>query len=128
MGETQAAINARIDRFVALLAARDPAIVDELWSERGFRLVGSEKGEVFRTRDDLARKFVALFALPRQLVFDWPRREIEVEGDIAWAFVEGDLVYRTPDADERRTYNATFIFQRLGDAWRWRQFFGSEPA
>lgn len=127
MSETDDAINARIDRFVALLAGRDPAIVDELWTDRGFRLVGSEKGEVFRTRDELARKFEAIFADPRQFVFDWPRREIDVEGTVAWVFVGGDLIYRSAEGDERRVYNATFVFQAVDGDWRWRQFFGSEP-
>lgn len=127
MEEVEAALNARIDRFVALLRDRDPVIVDELWTERGFRLVGSEKGEVFQTRDELERKFAVIFANPRQLVFEWPRREITVEGDVAWVFVEGDLIYRGPAGDERKTYNATFVFQRLDGRWRWRQFFGSEP-
>lgn len=127
MSDTDDAINARIDRFVALLAARDRAVVDELWTDRGFRLVGSEKGEIFRTRDELARKFDALLANPRQLVFEWPRREIDIAGDVAWVFVEGDLVYRSAGEDERRVYNATFVFQKIDGAWRWRQFFGAEP-
>jgi ketosteroid isomerase-like protein len=127
MSQTDAAINARIDRIIALLRDRDPAIVEELWTERGFRLVGSEKGEVFRTRAELDSKFAAILANPRQLIFEWPRREITVEGDVCWVFVEGDLVYRGEGGDERKAYNATFIFQRLDGEWRWRQFFGQEP-
>ncbi len=123
MSQAEVDINARIDRFVTLLRNRDAALLDELWTERGFHLVGSERGEVFRTRDELSRKF----ANPRQLVFEWPSREITVEGQVAWVFVEGDLVMRGGDSDERRPYNALLIFQRLNGSWRWRQFFGSEP-
>ena len=77
--------------------------------------------------EELVAKFAAIFANPRQLVFDWPSREITVEGDVAWVFAEGDLIIRSAEGDERKVYNATFVFQRLDGRWRWRQFFGSEP-
>ena len=48
------AILARLDQLGALLFARDPAIVDELWSDLGFRLVGSEPAEIADTREGLA--------------------------------------------------------------------------
>ena len=47
------AILARLDRLGALLFARDPAIVDELWSDLGCRLVGSEPRSPTRAKASL---------------------------------------------------------------------------
>lgn len=117
-----------LERFVALVAGKDLALLDELWSD-GFLMVGSERGEICRTRAELAAKLKSLFAAPTTLVFDWPRRDVRVAGTVGWIFAEGDLVIRAPDAAERRQpYLASCIFERVDCTWRWRQFFGSEPA
>jgi len=54
MNSDDQTILSKLDRLSALVFARDPAIVDELWSDLGFRLVGSEQGESAETRDELA--------------------------------------------------------------------------
>jgi hypothetical protein len=49
------AVLAKLDRLNALVFARDPALVDELWSDLGFRLVGSEGGRLTRHVKSLQR-------------------------------------------------------------------------
>src|SRR5258707_6036768 len=54
-----------------------PAIVDELWSDLGFRLIGSEPGEIADTRDGLARLMNSLFSRPARLTWSWTSRRSE---------------------------------------------------
>ncbi|MFO1037452.1 MAG: nuclear transport factor 2 family protein [Geminicoccaceae bacterium] len=124
----ETALLAKLDRFVAMVAGRDFGLVDELWSD-GFVMVGSERGEICRTRAELEAKLRAVFAAPRTLIFDWPRRDVRLSGSVGWIIAEGDLVSRTPDGVEtRQPYLASCIFEQVQGTWRWRQFFGSEPA
>jgi len=53
---------AKFDRLGALLFARDPAVVEELWCDVGFSLYGSEEGETVETLAELQTLFQALFA------------------------------------------------------------------
>jgi hypothetical protein len=128
MSADEAAILSRLDRLNALLFARDPAIVDELWSDRGFALHGSELGESARTRDELAALFGGLFARPFRLSWAWESRTVTRERDIAWVSAEGHIELTHADRVERQPYRMIGIFQKLGEDWRWRLFSGSEPA
>jgi len=125
--DTHAAIRRRIDRFSALLTARDTAIVDEIWSP-GFRLVGSEPGETADSREALAHLFGKLFARPVRYGFDFATFAVDGNGDTAWLFAEGDLTATGADTTDRFPYRLTAVFVRSGDDWRWRLFSGSEPA
>jgi hypothetical protein len=119
---------AKLDRLNALVYARDPAIVDELWSNLGFRLVGSEVGEIDETREELAAHMAALFAKPFQVSWAWAQRKVTRHGDIAWVFADGEIVIAYPDRTERKPYRMFCIFQEVDGRWYWRVFNGSEPA
>lgn len=126
--DTEQIILAKLDRFVEGIASKDLRVVDELWGDGGFVMIGSERGEICRSRAELEAKMRALFANPATLRFDWPDRSVRVVGDVAWSLALGDLVIRKAEGEARQPYLATCIFQRVGGEWRWRQFFGSEPA
>src|SRR5260370_8940246 len=64
MNSDEQAIISRLDRLSALVFARDPTIVDELWCDLGFPLYGSERGERPETRDELRALFQRLFSKP----------------------------------------------------------------
>ncbi|MFO1067947.1 MAG: nuclear transport factor 2 family protein [Geminicoccaceae bacterium] len=118
----------KLERFVAKIAAKDLSVIDDLWSD-GFLMVGSERGEICRTRAELEAKLRSVFAPARTLRFDWPRRDVRLAGPVGWIFAEGDLVIRAGDGSETRVaYLASCIFEQVDGSWRWRQFFGSEPA
>ncbi len=127
MDETTAAINGLLDTFVEAIRTRDPTLVDRLWGDGGFRMIGSEVGEICRSRAELEAKIGSIFAHPARFVFDFPSREVTVAGPVAWIFAEGTLSRIEAGTTASRPYLATCIFERVGRAWRWRQFFGSEP-
>ena len=122
------AILARLDRLGELMFARDPAVVDELWSEAGFSLYGSEAGEHAATRDDVARIFASLYALPFRICWRWEKPAITIAGDIAWLSSEGQIEFTHADRVERHPYRLVAIFQKIRGAWKWRLYSGSEPA
>jgi hypothetical protein len=125
MSDEQAII-AKLDRLGELLFARSSDIVDELWSD-GFRLVGSEKGEVAETRAQLEAVVDDLYGRPPRFRWAWDKTSITVENDVAWLFAEGNIVITYSDRADRRPYRMIAIFQKFGGNWRWRLFSGSEP-
>jgi hypothetical protein len=121
------AVLAKLDRLNAFIFARDPAVVDELWSDLGFRLVGSEAGEIDETREELAAHMHALFAKPIRISWAWGSRKVTRHGDLAWVFAESEIVIASADRTERKPYRMFCIFQKVEDRWYWRAFNGSEP-
>ena len=121
------AVLAKLDRLNALIYARDPAVVDELWSDLGFRLVGSEIAEIDETREELAAYMQALFARPIRISWEWRQRKVTRHGDLAWVFADSEIVIASADRMERKPYRMFCIFQKLRDRWYWRAFNGSEP-
>jgi ketosteroid isomerase-like protein len=126
--DTERIILVKLDLFIERIASKDARVVDELWGDGKFALIGSERDEICRTRAELDGKMRAIFASPATLRFAWPDRSVTVVGTVAWVLALGDLVIRDEAGETRRSYLATCIFERVGDEWRWRQFFGSEPA
>lgn len=125
--EPAAAINARLDAFIDMIRNRDLALLDELWGDGRFRMIGSEVGEICRTRAELQAKIGSICASPAQFVFAFPVREITILDCVAWIFAEGTLTRIESGSAASRPYLANVIFERTEDGWQWRQFFGSEP-
>ena len=129
MLDPESAVLAQIDAFIDMVRTRDQALLDALWGYGGFVMVGSEAGEICRTRSELAAKLAAIFAHASTFVFDFPRRAVEIAGSVAWVVAEGTVARRETDGTEHsRQYLACCIFQHVDGVWRWRQFFGSEPS
>ena len=127
MNTDDEAVLAKLDRLRALLHARDPAVIDELWSGPGFRLVGSEQGESAQTRDELAALFENLFSKPVRLSWAWDERTVTRHGDLAWVYADGQLEISEADRTARKPYRMVCIFQKIDGQWHWRLFSGSEP-
>jgi hypothetical protein len=125
MGDTQA-LTLKLDRASELMFARDIDVVDALWSD-GFRLVGSEEGEMAATRDDLEALVSYLFAAPFRLRWVWDDKSFTIENDIAWVFAQGHLEFVYDTHTERPPYRLVAIFRRDGADWKWRLYSGSEP-
>lgn len=129
MSDAEAAVNAMLDDFVEMIRTRDRSLVDRLCGEGGFRLIGSEADEICRTRAEVEAKLSAVFGSAATLVLEFPVRDVTVVGPVAWIFAEGTLTRVEPDGvSTSRVYLADCIFERTATGWRWRQFFGSEPA
>ena len=122
------AILARLDRLGELVFARDAAVIDELWSDLGFTLYGSEAGESARTREELARLFAWLYALPFRIRWHWDDPAVTIAGDVAWFVSEGQIELAYPDRLVSQPYRLAAIFQKSGGQWKWRLYSGSEPA
>ncbi len=120
-------ILSRLDRLNALLFGRDPALVDELWNDLGFRLIGSELGESAATREELAAIMADLFSRPFRLSWAWKNRAVTRAGEFAWVCVDCDLTMTFPDRVETRPYRMVCIFQKMDRRWQWRLYSGSEP-
>jgi N-dimethylarginine dimethylaminohydrolase len=128
MNSDERTISAKLERLSALVFARDPAIVDELWSGPGFDLYGSEQGERAETRDELVALFANLFAKPYRVCWTWEKTRVKRHGDLAWVCAESQLVVTHSDRTTRNPHRLTGVLQKVGDDWRWRLFSGSEPA
>ncbi len=126
LSDDRLAIIGKVERLSELLFNRDPGIVDELWSP-GFRLVGSEKGEIAEDRESLAALMARLFERAQRYALDFSRNEVEVRGDVCWLFAEGDVVLTDIATTTRSPYRLAAVFAREGGEWRWRLFCGSEP-
>lgn len=124
----EATILAMLERLSALVFARDAAVVDELWSDSGFRLIGSEDGEDAATRDELVALFGALFAKPFRVSWTWQDLTLVRHDDMAWACARAQLEIAYPERVERKPYRLVGIFQCVHGTFRWRLFSGSEPA
>jgi len=120
-------ILAMLDRMGTLVFNRDLRVVDELWSDAGFRLLGSEIGDRAETRAEVAAHMKGLFEKPIRVSWDWRDRKVTRHGDLAWICAEGDLVVAHADRTDRSAYRLVGIFQRIAGRWRWRLFSGSEP-
>ncbi len=124
----EALVASRLDRLSGLMAARDLAIVDELWCDQGFRLYGSEHGESAETRDALEALILSLFAKPFRIRWNWQRVTADMQGDLLWTCAQGHVELAYADRMDRLPYRLIGILQRIDGQWKWRLFSGSEPA
>ena len=123
-----AILSSKLYAFQAMIETKNRVLFDELWGDGGFRLVGSERGEICLTRERVEAKIEAILSNPATLIFNFPNKHISIVGNAGWIFVEGVLIRRDPAGlEEVRDYLATCIFEKVEGVWRWRQFFGSEP-
>ena len=129
MSSDEDAILEKLDRFSALVFARDPAVVDELWGEGDFVLHGSEQNETATSREELEALFQRQFAKPYRISWLWDSRAVTRHGsDLAWVSAEAQLEVTYPERTRRVPYRFVCIFQKRGERWAWRLFSGSEPA
>lgn len=123
-----AILASKLQTFQSMVETKDRALIRELWSEGGFHLVGSERGEICLTREQVEAKLEAIFSSPRTLILEFPKLQISIVGNAGWIFAEGVLRrLDTAGTEESRDYLAMCIFEKVEGVWRWRQFFGSEP-
>ena len=115
----------KLEQFSALVFGRDRALVNELWSDLGFSLIGPEFGDETHTRAELAARLEEIFDLPVRLSFGWSDVKVLRERDVAWAIADCDLVLTHPDTVEYKPHRVICIFQRADGRWRWRLFSSS---
>ena len=62
------------------------------------------------------------------ITFRWARRDVHVEGDVAWVNAAGRLAVERAGAPRvEGPYRVTAVFVRRGERWLWHTHSGSEP-
>jgi hypothetical protein len=61
MVNPESAVASKLDAFIEMVRIRDQALLEELWGDGKFFMVGSEAGEICRTRSELAAKLSTIF-------------------------------------------------------------------
>ena len=116
-----------LDRFEAMVASRDMAILSEFADAPDARLIGSELGEVAAGPEEIGRLVRRFFAMPVRVAWEWKTRDVSSVGDIAWLYAEGHVVISGDASEQRSPYRLTGALERTAGTWRWRLFHGSEP-
>jgi ketosteroid isomerase-like protein len=116
-----------LDRFEAMVASRDKAILSEFADAPDSRLIGSELSEVAAGPDEIGRLVQRFFDMPVQIGWEWRTRDVSSVGDVAWLYAEGHVVISDGASEQRSPYRLTGVLERTAGTWRWRLFHGSEP-
>ncbi len=90
-------------------------------------LVGSDKGEICKGKEQLRAWLSAIFAHAN---FSWEMKTIDIDanGKTAWVFVNGTMIIQWDTGQTKRTpYRFTGIMVRKHNTWKWRLFNGSIP-
>lgn len=116
-----------LDRFGALVEARDYALLEEFAPDADTRIVGSELRDLAEGREEIEAHLRQVFEAPIHLSFAWESRNVSLVGDVAWLFAAGYAVLRDAEGEIRSPYRLTGVFQRRRGKWLWRHFHGSEP-
>ncbi len=59
-----AILASKLQTFQSMVETKDRALIGELWSEGGFHLVGSERGEICLTREQVEASWRRYFPVP----------------------------------------------------------------
>lgn len=114
-------------RFNDLVSKRDPHVMMEFAPVDEIILVGSENGEVASGRQEIQAFLERVFAREGTFSWEWDRIEAWGEGDLAWFFAEGWVIYATAKEQRKMPYRASGVLEGYGNRWLWRQYHGSEP-
>jgi ketosteroid isomerase-like protein len=89
-------------------------------------VVGSDKGEVFKGRDQIEGWLKGLLAV-RGFSWEMDRVDIDANGATAWAFVEGRMVVADTSGTVlgKQPYRFTSVMVKKGETWKWRVFDGA---
>ena len=107
----------KLDKFISLFD-----------NSENIMLVGSDKGEIFKGRDQI-KGWLTRLAEHASFSWDMNRIDIDANGKTAWVFVEGAMIVKWDTGQTRRTpYRFTGIMVKKNNNWKWRLFDGSIPA
>jgi len=125
--DLQSRVERVIERFFALVSARDPNVLAEFAPGDDLILVGSDDGEIARGRAQIEAFFKRLYT--RDSTFSWQMQRVDAfaDGDIAWFFAAGRMIVESPAGTKDLSYRISGVLQRIGHHWLWKQYHGSEP-
>lgn len=119
-----------LQAFSERVASRDlEGVIASFAQSPGVLLIGSEAGEVAQGPEELREFFVRIFARPVRFSWQWSRREVVVNGAMAWLYADGAVSLRNEDGlQQEQPYRITGVLIRENEQWHWVQYHGSVPA
>lgn len=115
--------------FTTLTEQRDADAGTRLFTDdEDIVMWGSDEAEQAVGPDEVAALHRAIVASPTRIAFSWQRRQVRVEGDVAWVNAAGEVrVERTAHEPQTVSYRVTAVLVRRAGTWLWHTFSGSEP-
>jgi len=106
------------------------AVLEQFDQSENIMLVGSDKGEVFKGRQQIEGWLKTLFENNR---FTWSVEQMQAdryEPDSAWIFIDGTMRISDVNGKARgeTPYRITGALVRRGSRWKWRMWSGAIPA
>lgn len=122
--ETRKAIQQLVERTYRALSVPGGDLI-AIFGNADLAVAGSGLGELMHGPDEVIPVAAAIAAqrmswVPEQLTV-WRR------GDVAWAQILGYVERPQEEEDNRVAYWTTGVFGRVGGAWQWLYWGGSEP-
>jgi ketosteroid isomerase-like protein len=116
-------------RMNDLLATKDLMKVMTLYDDSDdIAVIGSDSGEVFVGRERVRTFMKMIVSMPFVFSFDMDHPVINHDGNIAWVFVDANMVHtRSSGKVTRFPYRVTAIMVKRNDGWKWKMFSGSIP-
>lgn len=116
-------------RMNELLATKDLMKVMTLYDDSDdIAVIGSDSGEVFIGRERVRVFMKMIVSMPFVFSFDMDHPVINHDGNIAWVFVDANMVHtRSSGKVTRFPYRVTAIMIKRNDGWKWKMFSGSIP-
>ena len=127
--ETERAVLDVLDRFAEAVGARDAEAVLALFAaDEDVCSIGSEAGELRRGHGEIATFLRRVLSAPQRYRWEWSRRDVSAQGDVAWLVAEGTSRIERASGVEEAPYRLTAVLARRDAAWQILLFHGSEPA
>lgn len=106
------------------------AVMEQFDAGEGIMLIGSDRGEVFKGRQQIEAWLGKLFEKNR---FTWDIKRMDIDpyqADSAWIFIDGSM--KVSDIHGKlkgeTPYRITGALTRRGHLWKWRIWSGAIPA
>jgi ketosteroid isomerase-like protein len=115
--------------FERLTVDRDAAAATALFAnDQDVWMSGSDLPELAIGYEPIAELHRGVANSRYTLTFNWERRTVHSEGDVAWVNASGSLLVESEDREPTTMpYRITAVLVRRNGTWRWHTFNGSEP-
>ncbi|MEI6107644.1 MAG: SgcJ/EcaC family oxidoreductase [Opitutae bacterium] len=127
--QDEQAIRSSIEKMNVALAQRDLAGFMALFDDSdNIMLIGSDVGEIYRGRQEVAGFIKMLYGMPFVFSFELTQVVITPDKNSAWAFVDGAMVHTGASGKVKKIpYRFAITLVKREGGWRWQLFHGSIP-
>jgi ketosteroid isomerase-like protein len=126
--QSEAEILATLHGLSEATRNRDVDSVIKLFAEGELTLVlGGKTGETAKGIDQLRELLQRLFSGPIGYSYHWDDYIVDVIGETAWIFANGQIETTSVAGSYAHPYRITGVLRRVDSAWKWVLYHGSEP-